>query len=132
MVIKLVVVVVDKIIKSFAYKRELSFMPFGKTNGSDRLLSHEKVCGSVIRDLTQKDGWKTQDGRMTKKCRARPGMHSLALHFFVILPSCVFQPSCCVKSLTATRGHVEHLIGHFRVPLSLSFKTRLSARFLLW
>lgn len=28
-----------------------------------------------IRDLTQQDGWKTQDGRMTKKGRARPGMH---------------------------------------------------------
>ena len=39
------------------------------------------------RKLTQQDGWKSQDGRMTKKCRARPGMHSLAPHFFVILPS---------------------------------------------
>ena len=38
-------------------------------------------------------GCKTQDGRMTKKCRARPGMHSLAPHFFVILPSRVLQPS---------------------------------------
>ena len=100
-------------------------MPFGKTNGSDMMLSHEKVCGSVIRDLTQKDGWKTQGGRMTKKCRARPGMHSLARHFFVILPSCVFQPPCCVRSLTATHGHVEQLIGHLRVPLSLSFKASL-------
>ena len=40
------------------------------------------MYGSFNRDLTQKDGWKTQDGRITKKCRARPGMHSLARHFF--------------------------------------------------
>ena len=39
------------------------------------------------RELTQQDGWNTQDGRMTKKCRVRLGMHSLAPHFFVILPS---------------------------------------------
>ena len=32
---------------------------------------------SVDRDLKQQDGWKTQDGGMTKKCRARPGTHSL-------------------------------------------------------
>ena len=55
----------------------------------------------VIRDLTQQDGCKTQDGRMTKKIRARPGMHSLAPHFFVILPFWVLQPSCCVSSLLA-------------------------------
>ena len=41
-----------------------------------------------IRDLTQ------QDGRMTKKCRARLCIPGLACHFFVILPSWVFQPSC--------------------------------------
>ena len=35
----------------------------------------------VVRDLTHQDGWKTQDGRVTKKCSARPGMHSLARHF---------------------------------------------------
>ena len=35
----------------------------------------------VVRDLMHQDGWKTQDGRVTKKCRARPGMHSLARHF---------------------------------------------------
>ena len=40
-----------------------------------------------IRDLTQQDGWKTQDGRMTKKYRVRLGILSLARHFFVILPS---------------------------------------------
>ena len=53
----------------------------------------------VIRELTQQDGWNTQDGIMTKKCRVRLGMHSLAPHFFVILPSRVFQPAWCVSSL---------------------------------
>ena len=30
----------------------------------------------------QQDGWKVQDGRKTKTCRARSGMHNLARHFF--------------------------------------------------
>jgi len=34
---------------------------------------------------------------MSKKCRARPGIHPLARNFFVILSSWVLQPSCCVK-----------------------------------
>ena len=58
-----------------------------------------KLSSQINRDLTQQQRWKTQDGRMTKKCRARPGMHSLVQHFFVILPSRVFQPSCCLRSL---------------------------------
>ena len=33
----------DKIIKSSAYKRELSFMPLGKTNVSDTMLLNEKA-----------------------------------------------------------------------------------------
>ena len=60
---------------------------------------------SSNRDLRQQDGWKTQDGRMTKKCRTRPEMHCLVRHFFVILPSWVFQPSCCVMSLIDHRWH---------------------------
>ena len=40
-----------------------------------------------IRKLTQQDGWKTQDGRMTKKCRARLCIPNLTRDFFVILPS---------------------------------------------
>ena len=56
-------------------------------------LKYEYRLCEIIRDLTQQDGWKTQDGRMPKKRRARLGMHSLARHFFVILPS------CCVRSL---------------------------------
>ena len=51
------------------------------------------------RELTQQDDWNTQDGKMTKKCRVRLGMHSVALYFFVILPFWVFQPSFCVSSL---------------------------------
>ena len=46
-----------------------------------------------IWELTQ------QDGRLTTKGRERLGMHSLAPQFFVILPSWVFQPTCCVSSL---------------------------------
>ena len=38
------------------------------------------VSSNVNRKLTQ------QDGRMTKKCRVRLGMHSLASQFIVILP----------------------------------------------
>ena len=34
------------------------------------------------RDLTQQDGWKTQDGRMTKKRGARLCIPGLARHFF--------------------------------------------------
>ena len=34
------------------------------------------------RGLTQQEEWKTLDGKMTKRCRARPEMHSLARHFF--------------------------------------------------
>ena len=57
---------------------------------------------NYFRDLTQQDGWKTQDDRITKKCRATPEMHSLAQHFLVILLSWVFQSSCCVGSLIYT------------------------------
>ena len=53
--------------------------------------SKQKYQGYEVKqynsELTQQDGWKTQDGRMTKKCRVRLGMHSLARHFFAILPS---------------------------------------------
>ena len=59
----------------------------------------------VIRDLTQQDGWKTQDGRATKKCRAGAAMPSLARHFFVILPS------CCVRSLLST---VRTAVGRYK------------------
>ena len=54
---------------------------------------------SLNRELTQQNGWKTQDGRMTKKCGARLCIPGLTRHVFVILPSWVFQPSCCVSSL---------------------------------
>lgn len=38
----------------------------------------------INRELTQQNGWKTRDGRMTKKCLVILGMHSLAWHFFVM------------------------------------------------
>ena len=41
----------------------------------------------AISELTQQDGWKPQDGRMAKKCRARLCIPNLTRHFFVILPS---------------------------------------------
>jgi len=43
----------------------------------------------INRDLTQQDGWKTQDGRMTRKCRARPGMHCSAPLARVTTSACV-------------------------------------------
>ena len=55
------------------------------------------VLELINRELTQQDGWNTQDVRMTKKCRIRLGMHSLAPHFFVILPSRGVQRSCWRK-----------------------------------
>ena len=42
---------------------------------------------AVNRDLTQQDGWKNQDGRMTNECCARLCIPNLTRHFFVILPS---------------------------------------------
>ena len=53
------------------------------------------------RELTRQDRWNTQDGAMTKKCRVKLRMCSLAPHILVILPSWVFQPSCCVSSLNS-------------------------------
>ena len=48
---------------------------------------------------TQQEGWKTYDDRMTKKCSARLCIPNLSRHCYAILPSWVFQPSCCVSSL---------------------------------
>ena len=39
-------------------------------------------AGEINRDLTQQDGAKTQDGRMTKKCGARLCIPGLARHFY--------------------------------------------------
>ena len=50
-----------------------------------------------IRELTQQDSWRTKDDRMTKKCGARLCMPNFMRHFFVILLSWVFQPSCWVS-----------------------------------
>ena len=56
-----------------------------------------RVVGN--RELAQQDSWKTRDGRMMKKCRARLCSPSLKRHFFVIPLSRVSQLSCCVSSL---------------------------------
>ena len=50
---------------------------------------------------------RSQDGRMTKKCRVRLEMHSLALHFFVILPSCC-ERSKPPKPLYANVGDLQN------------------------
>ena len=68
-----------------------SHSPFPKLASAWVLLASR--AQSFIRELTQQDGWNTQDDRMTKKCGLRFEMHSLAPHFYVI------QPSCCVSSL---------------------------------
>ena len=41
----------------------------------------KEVTSDGSRDLTQQDGWKTQDGRMTEKCGARLCIPGLARHF---------------------------------------------------
>ena len=41
---------------------------------------------------------------MTKKCGARLCIPNLTQHFFVILPSSVFQPFYCVSSLLEDSG----------------------------
>ena len=69
--------------------------------------------GFVDMELTQQDGWKTQDGTMMKKCRIRLRMHSLALHFFIILPSWVFQRSCCISSQCKLKTAMEDIEGSF-------------------
>ena len=51
-----------------------------------------------IRELAQQDGWKIQDGRITKKCRARLCIPNLRRHF------CFIQPSCCISSLLPIFG----------------------------
>ena len=56
----------------------------------------------VIGALRNRTAVRLRTAEWWKKCRARPGMHSLAPHFFVILPSWVLQPSCCVSSLIGT------------------------------
>ena len=97
-------------------------------------LPAQKGCAQTIsanvlnRDLTQKDGWKTQDGRMTKNCRARPGMHSLARHFFrgsavLSLPAVLLRKVC--NGNTWPRGTINFdfiLLEFSRFYLSLLFK----------
>lgn len=49
-------------------------------------------------------GRRTQDGRMTKKCRARMCTSGLVRHFSSFCrPEYVFQPTCCVRSLYLLR-----------------------------
>ena len=41
-----------------------------------------------ISELTQQDGWKTQDGRMMKKCRVRSGTAQSRATFMIFSPFC--------------------------------------------
>ena len=56
---------------------------------------------ATIRHLTQQDGWKTEDGRMRKKCCARQCIPGATRHFFV------FPPSCCVRSLLSMSSRFD-------------------------
>ena len=62
------------------YVRSSTFMINQKLN-----VSSIHILMNVWAD--NRDGWKTQDGRMTTKCRVTMGMQSLARHFYVILSS---------------------------------------------
>ena len=89
------------------------------------------MYGSINRDLTQKHGWKTQDGRMTKNCRARPGMHSLARLFFrgsavLSLPAVLLRKVC--NGNTWPRGTINFdfiLLDFFRFYQNFLFKLRM-------
>ena len=48
-------------------------------------------------------------GRMTKKCGATLCIPNLTRHLFVIPPSWVLQPSCCVSSLLLAREKGKQL-----------------------
>ena len=96
--------------------------------------SDSMLSSAQKRDLTQQDGWKAEDGRITKKCHARPGMHNVAQHFFVILPSWVFQSFCCVRSLKSVRLSLSQFwrqLDHATVNYFLLFpsKTPLAVKF---
>lgn len=56
----------------------------------------------TIRDLSQMDGSKTQGDRITKKCRARLGMHSLV------------RPVCGRSLLVKENNGVVILVGMVR------------------
>lgn len=49
------------------------------------------------RDLTQQDGWRSQDDRMTEEMLGEIVDFRSCATFFRHLPSWIFQPSCCIK-----------------------------------
>ena len=75
-------------------------------------------CRSCLKEtLHNRTVGRFRTAEWRKNCRARPGMHSLAGQFFVILPSWVFQLSCCVRSLKKwrrQRQQINYLIGSRR------------------
>ena len=70
----------------------------------DTYCNNDYWSNAAIRELTQQDGW------MTKKCGPRLRIPNLTQHLFVILPSWVFQPSCCVSSLLLEREKGKQLL----------------------
>ena len=90
--------------------------------------SYVKKRWSIIRDLTQQDGWKTQDGRKMKKWYARLCIPGLARRsFFNILPSwVVFQPSGCVSYLflrSLQRRNWDFVQNRTNVKSTMTMKT---------
>ena len=94
--------------KMSSYDARVHVSPCKPRSMMSLFLSANILEGSccVSSELTQQDGWKTQDGRMAKKCRARLCIPDLTRHVFVILPFWVFQPSCCVSSLLSFKNSI--------------------------
>ena len=63
-------------------------------------------------ELTEQNGWNTQDGRMAKTCGTRLCIPNFTRHFFVIPPSWVFQLSCCVSSLLLEYGKTFNCVNN--------------------
>ena len=55
----------------------------------------------------QQDGWKTQDGRMTKTCRVRSGMHSFRHSAVLSLPAVLLRKLATDRSQTERSGSIE-------------------------
>ena len=64
---------------------------------------------------TEQDGWKTQDGKITKKCRPRPRMHSLEATFFrnstiLSLPAVLLRKVSNIVWLLVVQRRKLHLL----------------------
>ena len=88
---------------------------------------HALICISLAnsskwpREISQFEALTTMRAH-SRKC-ARPGMHSLAWHFFVILRSWVFRLFCCVRSLL---GNLRSYDGNCKENVTLKLNFALS------